>query len=82
MNKNICERCEHMCHCNKNDEHRIITDCECIGCNCPKANVWNYEEDKVADKYEKEKRDRANDQSFENNGGVIIDDTNDCEGCQ
>ena len=61
-----------MCHCNKNDEHRIITDCECIGCNCPKANVWNYEEDKIADKYEK---DRENDLSFENNG-TVIDDPN------
>ena len=25
---------------------------------------------------------RAEDQSFENNGGVVIDDTGECESCQ
>ena len=78
---NNCKRCEHLCHCNKNDEHRIGVDCECIGCNCPKNNVWNYEEDTIADKYEKQSKDKANDLSFENNG-VVINDSNECEGCQ
>jgi hypothetical protein len=68
---NNCKRCGHLCHCNKNDEHRIVVDCECIGCNCPKANVWHYESPK----------DKANDLSFENNG-VVINDSNECEGCQ
>tara|TARA_Y100000296_G_scaffold9234_1_gene10773 strand:+ start:214 stop:522 length:309 start_codon:yes stop_codon:yes gene_type:complete len=101
---NNCKRCGHLCHCNKNDEHRIAVDCECIGCdckinihelakanpnktyreleqeraeqvtyennsglivvdcecincNCPKNNVWNYEEDTIADKYEKQNDD-------------------------
>ena len=54
---NNCKRCGHLCHCNKNDEHRIGVDCECIGCNCPKNNVWNYEEDTIADKYKKQSDD-------------------------
>ncbi|MBO06368.1 MAG: hypothetical protein CMI58_04980 [Parcubacteria group bacterium] len=54
MTKNTCKRCDHVCHCDTNDEHRIITDCECVSCNCPKNNVWNYEEDVVADTYENE----------------------------
>ena len=74
MTKNTCKRCDHVCHCDTNDEHRIITDCECVSCNCPKNNVWNYEEDVVADTYENEVN--------KNNGGVVIDDTNECEGCQ
>ena len=56
-----CKRCGHLCHCIEADHE----GCKCVGCNCPKANVWNYEEDVVADKYEK---DRENDLSFENNG--------------
>ncbi len=56
-----CKKCKHLCHCIEADHE----GCKCIGCNCPKANVWNYEEDVVADKYEK---DRENDLSFENNG--------------
>ena len=74
MTKNTCKRCDHVCHCDTNDEHRIITDCECVSCNYPKNNVWNYEEDAVADTYENEVN--------KNNGGVVIDDTNECEGCQ
>ena len=56
-----CKKCKHLCHCIEADHE----GCKCIGCNCPKANVWNYEEDVVADKYEK---DRESDLSFENNG--------------
>ncbi len=74
IKERFCKRCSHLCHCIEADHE----GCKCIGCNCPKANVWNYEEDVVADKYEK---DRENDLSFENNG-IVIDDSNDCESCQ
>jgi len=75
MTDRVCKRCEHICHCNTNDEHKIITNCGCVECNCPDNNVWNYEEPKVANKF------KAEDLSFENNG-VVVDDTENCDGCQ
>jgi len=58
MAEQICEKCNHLCHC----ESRCFSheDCSCNKCGCGS---------------------RAEDLSFENNG-VVIDDTNDCEGCQ
>ncbi len=41
---NNCKRCEHLCHCNKNDEHKIVVDCDCIGCNC-KPKAYTTEDD-------------------------------------
>ena len=29
-----CNRCGHICHCGLEDDHKIILNCDCIGCNC------------------------------------------------
>ena len=47
IKERFCKRCGHLCHCIEADHE----GCECVSCNCPKNNVWNYEEDVVADKY-------------------------------
>ena len=50
MAEQICEKCNHLCHC----ESRCFSheDCLCNKCGCSK------------------------------DGGIVIDDTGECEGCQ
>jgi|TARA_B100001964_G_C14127759_1_gene551355 hypothetical protein len=62
-----CKHCHCSCHC-KDGLHTHHHDGDL--CTCDKCEC-NY-----PDKF------KAEDLSFENNGGVVIDDINDCEGCQ
>ena len=70
MTERFCKKCNHLCHCIEADHE----GCKCKGCDCN-----GREEDKRTYKTHKE---WANDMSYENNGGVVIDDTGECESCQ
>ncbi len=64
---NKCNKCRCNCHC-KDILHGHHYDGDL--CTCDKCNC------KDEDKH------KAEDLSYENNGGIIIDDTDECESCQ
>ena len=63
-----CKRCYHDCHCDGELHADEYGTCACDNCTCKRT-------------YDK-KQDHANDMSYENNGGLVIDDTGECESCQ
>ena len=70
MTERFCKKCNHLCHCIEADHE---------GCKCDSCECNTKAEDKRTYKTHKE---WANDMSYENNGGVVIDDTGECESCQ
>ena len=64
-----CKNCQCDCHCNNTmhlPEYSLDKGGACVCDNCECKNVEN----------------RAEDSTYENNGGVVIDDTEECESCQ
>jgi len=67
-----------------------MTKCKNCNCNCHCDSAMHLPEDSldkggacVCDTCEcKNVQDKAEDSSYENNGGLIIDDTEECESCQ
>ena len=67
-----------------------MTKCKNCHCNCHCDNEMHLPEDSldkggacVCDNCEcKKGQDKAEDSSYENNGGLVIDDTGECESCQ
>ena len=66
-----CEKCHHDCHCKEELHADIYGTCACENCEC-KNNKRTY----------KTHKEWANDMSYENDGGLVIDDTGECESCQ
>ena len=61
-----CKNCHCNCHCD-GDLHNHHYDGD--PCTCDNCECKN-------------RQDKAEDQSFENNGAIVIDDTGECESCQ
>ena len=66
MTEQFCKKCNHLCHCIEADH----SDCKCENCECNNKRTY------------KKHKDWATDMSYENNGGVVVDDTGECESCQ
>ena len=62
-----CNNCHCACHCKDGGLHTHHYDGDL--CTCDKCEC-------------KDDKTKADDLSYENNGGVIIDDTDECESCQ
>ncbi len=72
-----CKNCQCDCHCNSamhlpKDELDLDKGGACVCDNCECNNKRTY----------KKHKDWATDMSYENNGGLVIDDTGECESCQ
>ena len=70
-----CKNCQCDCHCNSEmhlpkDELDKGGACVCDNCECNNKRTY------------KKHKDWATDMSYENNGGLVIDDTGECESCQ
>ena len=61
-----CSKCHCNCHCGE-ELHSHHYDGDL--CTCDGCECKN-------------KKDKAEDKSFENEGGLVIDDTGECESCQ
>ena len=67
-----------------------MTKCKNCHCDCHCNSAMHLPEDSldkggacVCDNCECKKGvDRAEDSTYENNGGIVIDDTEECESCQ
>ena len=67
-----------------------MTKCKNCNCNCHCDSAMHLPEDSldkggacVCDNCEcKNGQDKTEDSSYENNGGLVIDDTGECESCQ
>ena len=68
MTHKKCNKCHCNCHCKDGGLHSHHYDGDL--CTCDKCNC------KDGDKH------RADDLSYENNGGIIKNDTDECESCQ
>ncbi len=56
---------------------------KCGGMNCTcKKSINDYAKAFPNKSYNELEQMKQEDLSFENNGGVVIDDTNECESCQ
>jgi len=67
MGKKTCTNCHCNCHCGEPlHSHHYDKDL----CTCDNCECLQ------------DPKDRANDLTYESNGGVVIDDTNECESCQ
>ena len=55
--------------------------CGGINCTCKKS-IYELAKANPNKTYRELERMRDEDLSYENNGGLIIDDTNECESCQ
>ncbi len=70
-----CKNCHCDCHCDSamhlpKDELDKGGACTCENCTCEKKRTY------------KTHKEWATDMSYENNGGLVIDDTDECESCQ
>ena len=70
-----CKNCNCDCHCDS--AMHVPKDgldkggaCTCENCKCENKRTY------------KTHKEWATDMSYENNGGLIIDDTGECESCQ
>ena len=61
-----CKNCQCDCHCEGNLHTHHFDNDVCTCDNCACKN----------------NKDRAEDSTYENNGGLVIDDTGECESCQ
>ena len=61
-----CKKCGHSCHCSLDKREHKII----VDCDCDNCECLQ------------DQKDRANDLTYESNGGLVIDDTNECESCQ
>ena len=67
-----------------------MTKCKNCNCNCHCDSAMHLPEDSldkggacVCDNCEcKKSKDKEEDSTYENNGGLVIDDTEECESCQ
>ncbi len=66
MTERWCKKCNKMCHCPN-------AEGECTNCSC------NEKEDNK--RMYKTHQEWANDMSYENEGGLEIDSTGECEAC-
>jgi hypothetical protein len=62
-----CKKCGHICHCVSGSDHKLL-ECNCESCACSAADNKHIAENKT---YENEV-----------SGGLVIDDTDECESCQ
>ena len=78
-----CNKCFHSCHCaeDKNLHTDIYGVCTCEHCTCKKT-IGELAKANPNKTYRELDSMRDEDLSYENNGGLVIDDTNECEGCQ
>ena len=70
-----CKNCNCNCHCDSAmhlPEDSLDKGGACVCDNCQCNNKRTY----------KTHKEWANDMSYENNGGLVIDDTGECESCQ
>ena len=76
-----CKNCHCDCHCDGElHGHHYDGDlCTCDNCECKKDKAEDKAEYKRTYKTHKE---WANDMSYENNGGLVVDDTGECDSCQ
>ena len=70
-----CKNCKCDCHCDSpmhlpKDELDKGGACVCDNCECNNKRTY------------KKHKDWATDMSYENNGGLVVDDTGECESCQ
>ena len=63
---NKCKNCHCDCHCDGELHNHHYDGDPCTCDNCECKN----------------QKDKAEDKSFENEGGLVIDDTGECESCQ
>ena len=67
MTTTWCKKCGHTCHHTSGSDHKLL-ECNCESCECSAADNQNIAENKT---YENEV-----------SGGLVIDDTDECESCQ
>ena len=70
-----CKNCQCDCHCDSGmhlpeDNLDKGGACVCDNCKCDSKRTY------------KNHKEWATDMSYENNGGLVIDDTGECESCQ
>ena len=66
-----CKNCHCNCHCDGDLHADVYGVCTCDNCECNKSKRM----------YKKHK-EWGTDMSYENNGGIVVDDTGECESCQ
>ena len=77
MMDRTCKKCGHLCHCIEADHE----GCKCTGCDC-KISIHELAKANPNKTYRELEQERAEQDTYETNGGVVIDDTNECESCQ
>ena len=77
MNERTCKKCGHLCHCIEADHE----SCKCTGCDC-KISINELAKANPNKTYRELEQERAEQNTYENNGGLVIDSTDDCESCQ
>ena len=80
---NKCNSCHCKCHCQDalHTHHYDNDVCACEHCTCKKT-IGELAKANPNKTYRELDSMRDEDLSYENNGGLVVDDTNECEGCQ
>ena len=83
MNKKTCAKCHCNCHCEEPlHSHFYDKDlCTCDTCTCKKT-IGDFAKANPNKTYRELENMRDEDLSYENNGGIVIDNTGECESCQ
>ena len=77
MENKTCKKCGHLCHCVEADHE----GCKCSGCDC-KKNIHELAKENPDKTYKELEQEKAEQDTYETNGGFVIDDTSECESCQ
>ena len=62
----LCKKCNCDCHCNVSEHSEAKGICSCESCDCSKSKAQNLSYEHIGGE----------------NGGLVIDDTGECESCQ
>ena len=77
-----CKNCKCICHCSLKEHSDTYGVCSCTACSCGSNTIHELAKANPDKTYRELEQEKAEQNTYENNGGLIIDDTNECESCQ
>ena len=81
-----CNNCNCICHCGLKEHSDMYGVCSCTACSCGGDTIHELAKANPDKNYREVEQLKAEQNTYEqrsdtNTGGLVIDDTGECEGC-
>ena len=82
-----CKNCNCICHCSLKEHSDPYGVCSCTACSCGGDTIHELAKANPDKKYKEVEQLKAEQNTYEqrsntNAGGLVVDDTGECESCQ